>query len=136
MVRSHAWPTAASVSWARRGLALYAQAWPGSGDEAQARSVTFITLVAGFLGLILSNRSLSETMLRSLTRPNRAFWWIVGGVLLLTSIVLNVPIIQALFRSAPLDLASSATCLIAGIVILLAMEGIEAAARPRARSTR
>ncbi|HWP59813.1 MAG TPA: cation-translocating P-type ATPase [Candidatus Acidoferrales bacterium] len=79
----------------------------GQGD-ADARALTFATLVIGMLGLILSNRSRSLSLLRSLTSPNRALRWVMGGALAFLSLVLYVPYLRDVFRFStlhPIDLA-------------------------------
>ena len=50
----------------------------GQGEE-DARTLTFTSLIIANLGLILTNRSWSQTAMAILRKPNAALWWVVGG---------------------------------------------------------
>ncbi|MGE5218121.1 MAG: cation-translocating P-type ATPase [Chloroflexota bacterium] len=69
----------------------------GQGD-ADARTLSFSTLVIGMLGLIAVNRSWSRNVIRALLSPNRAFWWVAAGALGFLAAVLYVPSLRSLFR--------------------------------------
>jgi len=49
--------------------------------EAEARALTYTTLVIANLGLILANRSWSRTILETMSTPNPALWLVIGGAL-------------------------------------------------------
>ncbi len=51
--------------------------------EHDARALTFTSLIIANLGLILTNRSWSETILVTVRQPNKALWIIIGGALVL-----------------------------------------------------
>ncbi len=67
-------------------------------EEGQARALTFATLVFGNLGLILTNRSWSRSLVAALRSRNVAFWWVVGGAVAVLGLVLAVPFLRDLFR--------------------------------------
>lgn len=73
--------------------------------EGLARSMAFVTLVLGNLGLILTNRSSRPGAWRTILLPNRAL--LLVGVVTLAALVLAlaVPKLRELFQFAPLDLA-------------------------------
>lgn len=79
-------------------LAIFAFAhYRGLGD-ADARTLSFTTLVVGMLGLIVVNRSWSRNVIHALRSPNRAFWWVVAGAVGFLTAVLYVPSLRDLFR--------------------------------------
>ena len=75
------------------GISLYR----GQG-EAEARALTFTTLIVANLGLILTNRSWTRTILATMKSPNAALWWVVGGAAAFLGLVLYVPALRGLFR--------------------------------------
>jgi Ca2+-transporting ATPase len=79
-------------------LAVYASALSRGLGEADVRTLTFTTIVIANLGLILTNRSWTETIFTSLRSPNKALWWVFGGTLACLFLVLNVPLLRDLFR--------------------------------------
>ena len=91
-------------------------------DELDARALTFGTLIIANLGLILTNRSWSRTILATLDSPNRALWWVVGGALLFLGLALYVPVLRNLFRFSTLHAVDLAICLGAGVLSILWFE--------------
>lgn len=86
------------AAWAVYALALER----GEGVDG-ARAMAFTTLVLGNLGLIITNRSRSRSVLDTLRVPNPALWLVVAGTLLALALVLYQPMLARLFRFAPLD---------------------------------
>ncbi|MCY2952578.1 MAG: cation-translocating P-type ATPase [Planctomycetota bacterium] len=82
--------------------------------ENNARGLTFASLVVANLGLILTNRSWSRTILSMMKVPNTALWWVVGGAGVFLGLVLSVPFLHGLFRFAPLHAVDLVICLAAG----------------------
>jgi Ca2+-transporting ATPase len=70
--------------------------------EKEARTLSFVNLVIANLGMILSNRSRSRTILEMLRVSNPAVRWVVGGALLFLGLILVVPFLRDLFAFAPL----------------------------------
>jgi len=79
---------------------VYGLARSARGDDA-ARALTFATLVVSFLAIILANRSWTYSILGSLTRPNAALWWVLGGTTSFLALVLYWPVTQRLFHFEP-----------------------------------
>jgi Ca2+-transporting ATPase len=90
----------------------------GHGPDA-ARALTFTTLVAAFLAIIMVNRSWSRTILGSLRMPNGALWWVLGGTVVLLAVVLTVPFAQRLFHFAPLHARDLGLSIAAGMVCVM-----------------
>jgi len=70
-------------------------------DQETLRALTFAALVLGNLGLILTNRSRSESLLRSLGRKNRPLWVILAGATISLALILTLPSLAALFQFSP-----------------------------------
>jgi len=112
-------------------LAVYAiSLFRGQGEE-EARALTFTTLIVANLGLILTNRSWSRTIFETLSTPNRALWWVVGGALVFLAAVLYIPFLRELFGFAYLHFLDIAICFMAGITSILWFEGLKMINRRR-----
>jgi len=86
---------------------------------AEARTLSFITLIVSNLCLILSNRSWSRSAISSLMVPNTALLWVVGGAVAFLALVVYVPGLRGLFHFAPMhpvDLAIAAAAGTVGVV--------------------
>ncbi|MCY2924303.1 MAG: cation-translocating P-type ATPase C-terminal domain-containing protein, partial [Planctomycetota bacterium] len=82
--------------------------------ENFARGLTFAALVIANLGLIMTNRSWSRTILGMMKVPNAALWWVVGGASGFLALVICVPGLRNLFHFTPLELKDLLLCLLAG----------------------
>jgi Ca2+-transporting ATPase len=96
-------------------LAIYGFSLYLGRSEAEARTLTFTSLVLANMGLILTNRFLSRNVLTSLRIKNRSLWWILGSATVLLGLVIYVPFLSELFRFSPLSLPDLGICLAAGI---------------------
>jgi Ca2+-transporting ATPase len=83
--------------------------------EAEARALAYTTLIAAKLALILANRSWSRTILETMSTPNPALWWVVGGALVFLAMAIYVPFLRELFSFAYLHFIDIAICFMAGI---------------------
>ena len=90
--------------------------------EADGRTLTFATLIAGMVSLIFVNRSRSRGIFHALRSPNRAFWWVVGGAFGFLSAVIYVPTLRNVFRFSPLHPTDLAICFAAATVSFLLLE--------------
>jgi Ca2+-transporting ATPase len=93
----------------------------GDGPKEQ-RALAFTTLVVANLGLILTNRFSSRTILSTLSVPNGAVWWVLGGAATFLGLILYVPFLRSLFRFDPLSALDLVICFIAGVVSILWFE--------------
>jgi Ca2+-transporting ATPase len=102
------------------GIALYR----GLGEQ-EARALTFTTLIIANLGLILTNRSWSRTILSTLGSPNTALRWVLGGAAVFLGLVLYVPFLRSLFLFSTLHLIDIVICLAAGVFSIIWFEGLK-----------
>ncbi len=93
--------------------------------ETDARTLSFTTLIFANLGLILTNRSWSRTILSTLRCPNAALWWVLGGALFFLGIVLYVPFLRDLFHFSKLHLIDLIISFGAGGISILWFEGFK-----------
>lgn len=93
-----------------QGLSIFAAVlgvylWAVLSDRSDdvARSLTFATLMLGNLGLILINRSWRLTVWRTFReRRNPMLRWILGGGLVVLTLLLTVPALRDLFGFGPI----------------------------------
>ena len=90
--------------------------------ELDARTLCFTTLIVANLGLILTNRSWSRSILRTFRLPNSALWWVLGGAALFLGAVLYLPFLKKLFRFDTLHGTDLILCISAGIMSILWFE--------------
>ncbi len=91
-------------------------------SEFEARSLTFATLVSGNLGLILVNRSWKQSLLRTISNPNPALWYVISGAITLLMLALYLPILRGIFHFASVDTSSLAISLFIGFCSALWFE--------------
>jgi P-type Ca2+ transporter type 2C len=103
------------------GIALYR----GQG-EADARTLTFTSLVLANIAMIVANRSWSLSIQGILRTPNAAMWWVIGGAFSLLALALNVPFLRDLFHFSTLHPNDIALCLASGAVSLVWLELLKA----------
>jgi Ca2+-transporting ATPase len=106
-------------------LAVYLIAMFRGLGEAEMRALSFTTLVVANLGLILTNRSWSRSVLSMFRMPNAALKWILGGAIMFLAIVLYVPFVKDLFHFSTLHFIDLVICLMAGIISILWFEGFK-----------
>jgi P-type Ca2+ transporter type 2C len=112
-------------------LAIFAAARVRGLSEAEARAQSYTTLIIANLGLILTNRSRTRTILATLKTPNIALWLVLAGATIFLGLVLAVPFLQQVFRFAPLSPLDVVTCVAAGAFSILGFELVKF--RPRRR---
>ena len=100
--------------------------------EADARAISFTTLLLGNLALIWTNRSGTRTIPETLFAENKPLWAITGGALALLGIVLYVPSVQRLFQFSTLHLDDIIVCSVLAMLSVTWFEFMKL--RRRARS--
>jgi Ca2+-transporting ATPase len=103
-------------------VAVFAIAWYLHRGGPEARALAYTTLIVANLGLILTNRSRTRTILATLRTPNAALWWVLGGATLFLSLVLAVPALRKIFQFAPLHPPDIVLCLAAGLLAIIGFE--------------
>jgi P-type Ca2+ transporter type 2C len=93
--------------------------------ELDARTLCFTTLIIANIGLILTNRSWSRSILSTFRLPNAALWWVLGGAALFLGTALYMPFLIELFRFDTLHIADIFICLAAGIMSILWFEVVK-----------
>jgi P-type Ca2+ transporter type 2C len=93
--------------------------------ETEARMISFVCMVIGNLGLIFTNRSSRDSLLRSLRVPNTALWWVSGGAIGFLSLVLSIPFLRNLFQFAPLHRWELALIIVAVFISLMIAESVK-----------
>ena len=106
-------------------LAMFGISMSRGRGEAEARALSFTTLIVANLGLILTNRSWSRTIREILRSPNAAQWWVLGGAAGFMGLVLTVPFLRDLFRFDRLHSGDILLCLAAGSLSILWFEGLK-----------
>lgn len=106
-------------------MAVFAVSLYRGQSENEARALTYTTLIIANLGLILANRSWSRTILETMSTPNPALWWVVGGALVSLGMVIYVPFLRELFSFAYLHFIDIAICFMAGITSILWFEALK-----------
>lgn len=90
--------------------------------EGEARASAFIALIASNICLILTNRSWSKVIVKSLSVGNRALGWVVGGTIVFLVLIIQIPFLRKIFSFAPLHAIDIAIALSAGIFSILWFE--------------
>ena len=103
-------------------LIIYVNALSGGLGEAEARTLTFTTIVIANLCLILTNRSWSETIVTTIRTPNTALVWVFAGTICCMLLVLCIPVLRELFMFGPISVMELMVCVVAGIVSVVWFE--------------
>jgi Ca2+-transporting ATPase len=106
-------------------LVVFGIAWYRGQGAMEARALTFTTLIIANLGLILTNRSWSRTIMATLQTPNTALWLVLGGASVFLGLVLYVPFLRYMFRFNFLHPFDVTICLVAGGISSLWFEGLK-----------
>ncbi|OFZ67740.1 MAG: ATPase [Betaproteobacteria bacterium RBG_16_56_24] len=78
--------------------ATYAWALSKGWDENSVRALVFVSMVAGNIALVFSNRSLNAPWQGTWSRENPVLWWIVLGGSAGLALTLSVPVLRELFH--------------------------------------
>ncbi|NTW33313.1 MAG: cation-translocating P-type ATPase [Bacteroidetes bacterium] len=84
-------------------------------SEKAVRTLTFVTLIASNIAVIISNRSWSDNFFKIILTPNKTVKWVVGGAIFFLFLILNIPFLLNLFQFEKIGLGETIICLIAGI---------------------
>jgi Ca2+-transporting ATPase len=106
-------------------LAVYKLSLALGRGDIEARTLTFTTLVIANLGLILTNRNWSSTILGSFRARNIALRWIVLSAIVFLGLVIYVPFLRDLFHFGILHFVDVLVCIGAGVVSVLWFEVVK-----------
>ncbi len=76
----------------------------------EVRTLSFVTLIAGNIGVIMSNRSWSRNIFQIIVSPNKTVKWVVGGAIFFLILVLEVPFLINLFQFAKISIVEGLLC--------------------------
>ena len=93
----------------------------GHSDDT-ARALTFSTLVAAFIAIILVNRSWTRSVFSMLREKNTALLWVIIGAVSFLAAVLALPFAQKLFHFGPIHPEDLGFGLAAGLICVLWFE--------------
>ena len=102
--------------------------------EAEARALTFFSLVLAIVSLIFVNRSFGASLLSALRRPNPALALVLLVVVTMLSLTLLWPFASDLFRFGPLHLDDLVLTIGAGALVLISLELLKPLWREHLRS--
>lgn len=102
--------------------AIYIWAISSGFGEGEARSLVFINLVFGNLGMIISNRYWTRNVFSIIRIPNRAFWYVAAATIVFLFLSLFMPHLNALFKFEPLHPWQYVFCLGTGLLAILINE--------------
>ena len=106
------------------GVYLVAKHLGHTDDET--RGLTFVSLVAANLALILTNRSWHKNVFSMLAVPNTALWWVVGGAATCLTVVLSMPMLRDLFHFARPSGVDLLLCVVCGVLSIAWFEVLKA----------
>jgi Ca2+-transporting ATPase len=112
-------------------LAVYKLSLMLNLGEAEARTLTFTTLVIANLSLILTNRNWSASIFTSFRTRNIALRWILVAAIVFLGLVIYVPFLRDLFHFAILNWIDVLICVAAGLVSVLWFEVVKYFGRNR-----
>ncbi len=102
-------------------IGVYRWGFVAHGEQV-ARALAFITLVIANLGLILTNRSRYQSIIKTMQIKSPTSWWIIGGTLVFLSLVIFVPVLREIFRFDALHQIDLIICLAVAIVSTVMLE--------------
>ena len=103
-------------------LAVYGIGLHRDQSTEEARALAFTVMVVASIGLILTSRSRSQSLVATLGRRNAALWWIVGAALAFLTLILYVPTLRELFKFGRLHSMDLVIAVTAGIICIAASE--------------
>ncbi len=103
--------------------------------ELEARTLAFTTLIIANLGLMMTNRSWTSTIVRILGAPNAALWWVTGGAVIFLGMALNIPIFREVFRFSVIHPVDVVICVSAGISSIVWFELFKMFSRKKEKNT-
>ncbi|TFG82261.1 MAG: cation-translocating P-type ATPase, partial [Spirochaetales bacterium] len=101
---------------------IYAWALASGYGVGEARALAYVNLVFGNVGMIFSNRSWTESVLKSVKKPNKALWIVTGAALGFLALALFIPALNGVFGFSPLHLWEVGLCVCTAVIVVLINE--------------
>jgi Ca2+-transporting ATPase len=105
---------------------LYAWLQHTGAPAEAARTMGFVALVAGNLGLIFAHRASGSRRTRMFGGGNPALWWVVGGALFALVVTVYWPALQRLFGFATITPQAFAGCFAVGVAGVIVFSFVRA----------
>ena len=99
-------------------------------EADHVRALSFFTLLAATLALVLANRSFSTSLRHALLRHNVTFRYVLAFITAGSALILLVPPIQRLLGFAPLTLIDFGIVALTGASLLIGLETLKLRGRP------
>ncbi len=96
-------------------MLVYLTALKTGHSEEAIRTLTFVTLIASNIAVILSNRSWTNHIFRILITPNKSVKWVVGGAAFFLVLILNIPFLLDLFQFEKVGIGEAVLAGLAGL---------------------
>jgi P-type Ca2+ transporter type 2C len=90
--------------------------------EADARELTFLSLVVSIVALILANRSFETSLIEAFTRKNVALRYVLGVVAGVLTLTLVIPAFRTLLKFGPPDWKHIVASVALGGILLVSLE--------------
>jgi Ca2+-transporting ATPase len=110
-------------------LAVYFTALNMLYSPGEVRAMTFITLIASNIAVILTNRSWTANIFKIIVSPNKAVIWVTGGAVFFLGMILNIPFFLGLFQFERPSLVNILICTLAGLTTIIWFEIYKAVKR-------
>jgi P-type Ca2+ transporter type 2C len=92
----------------------------------EVRATAFVALVLSILVLVFVNRSFSASLLSTIRRPSAALIATLVAVLTMVTALVALPVLQSLFRFAPLHADDISIAVVSAAVLLVVLEALKA----------
>jgi Ca2+-transporting ATPase len=100
-------------------------------NEGEVRALSFTTLIAANIAVILSNRSWTRNIFQILAVPNSTVKWVAGGAVFFLILTLKVPFLLKLFQFEAISLNEAIFCVAAGFLSIAWFEIYKVIKNPR-----
>jgi Ca2+-transporting ATPase len=106
--------------------ALFVITGNSSMPEAEMRALTFFSLIAAIIALILVNQSYRATVRGLIARPNRVMLYVTAIIAAVSGLILSIPTAQSLLKFGSIAWSDIALAIGLGAGLLIFLEGCKA----------
>jgi P-type Ca2+ transporter type 2C len=85
-------------------------------SEREVRALSFTTLIASNIAVILSNRSWTRNIFQILATTNKTVKWVAGGAAFFLGLILNIPFLLNLFQFDKISFNETVICIVVGFL--------------------
>ncbi len=91
-------------------------------SENEVRTLTFVSLIASNIAVILSNRSWTSNIFKIIITPNKSVKWVIGGAIVFLVLILTVPFLTSLFQFERISFTEVVISALAGLLSITGFE--------------